>query len=99
MINLVSCKLCGKQYVGSATKSFRFQWNNYKDNRRKAKRGEDNTQKYFHEHFLSHDHNGIVNDIEIIFSDKTDLSDPTMIEEFWRAKLKTLAPNGLNIEE
>ena len=99
MINLVSCKLCGKQYVGSATKRFRFRWNNYKDNRRKAKRGEDNTQKYFHEHFLSHDHNGIINDIEIIFSDKTDPSDPTMREEFWRAKLKTLAPNGLNIEE
>ena len=53
----------------------------------------------FHEHFLSHDHNGLINDIEIIFIDKTDPSDPTRREEFWRAKLKTLAPNGLNIEE
>ena len=60
-------------------------------------RGRDHTQKYFHEHFLSHDHNGIINDTEIILIDKTDPSDPT--RRVWQAKLKTLAPNGLNIEE
>ena len=51
LIYLMSCKVCGKQYLGSATERFRFRWNNYKDNHRKAKRGEDHTQKYFHEHF------------------------------------------------
>ena len=95
----MSCKVCGKQYLGSTTKRFRFRWNNFKDNERKAKRGKDHTQKYFHEHFLSHDHNDLINDIEIIFIDKTDPSDPTRREELWRAKLKTLAPNGMSIEE
>ena len=68
--------VCGKQYVGSATERFRFWWNNYKDNQRQAEKGEDHTQKYFHEHFLSHDHNGLINDIEFLFIDKTDPSDP-----------------------
>ena len=54
---------------------------------------------YFHEHFVSHDHNGLINDIEIIFIDKTDSSDPTWRDEFCRAKLKTLESNSLNIEE
>ena len=46
------CKLCGKQYVGLTTERFRFRWNDYKNNQRKAKRGEDLTQNYFHEYFL-----------------------------------------------
>ena len=99
LIYLMSCKVCGKQYVGSTTERFIFLWNIYKDNQGKANRGEDHTQKYFHEHFLSHDYTGLINDTEIIFIDKTDPSDPTRRAEFWRAKLKTLAPNGLNIEE
>ena len=98
LICLKSCKVCGKQYVGSTTERFRFSWNNYQDNQRKAKRGEDHTQKYFQEHFLSHDDNGLINGIAIIFFDKTDALDPTRREEFWRAKLKTVALNGLNIE-
>ena len=82
LIYLMSCKLCGKQYVESTTERFRFQWKNYKDNIRKAKRGEDHTQKYFHERFLSHDHNGLINDIEVILIDKTDPLDPTRRKEF-----------------
>ena len=56
-------------------------------------------QRYLHEHFLSKDHNGLINDVEINFVDKTDPSDPTRKEEFQRTKLKTLAPYGLNVEE
>ena len=62
-------------------------------NYRKAERGEDCMQKYFH------DHNGLINDVEIVFIDKTDLSDTTRKGEFWRNKLKTLALYGLNMEE
>ena len=93
------CKVCGKQYVGSTAERLRFQWNNHKNNQHKVKRCEDHTQKYFHEHFLSQDHNGIINVIEIVFIDKIDPLDTTRRDEFWRAKLKTLAPDGLNIEE
>ena len=98
LIYLMSCKVCGKQNVRSTTERFRFWWNNYKDNQRKAKRGEDHTQKYFHEHFLNHDHNGLINEIEIILIGKTDQSDHTRREEFWWAKLKTLGYNSLNTE-
>ena len=94
----MSCQVGGKQYVGQTTERFIFRWNNYKNNQHKAKRGKDHNQKYFHEHFLSHDHNGLINDIEIIFIDKTDPSDPTRREKFWKTKLKTLVPNSLNTE-
>ena len=56
-------------------------------------------QKYFHGHFSSEGHNGLINDVEIVLIDKTDPSDPTRREELWRNKLKTLAPYGLNVEE
>ena len=84
-----------KQYVGSTIEKFRFQWNNYKPCQRKAERGEDCIKKYFHDHFLSEGHKGLINDVEIVFIDKTDRSDPTRIEEFCRNKLKTLTPYGL----
>ena len=56
-------------------------------------------QRCLHEHFLSQSHNGLINNVESIFIDKTDPSDPTRREEFWKTKLKTLAPYGLNVEE
>ena len=96
LIYLFSCKVCGKQYVGSTTDKFRYQWNNCKNCPRKAERGEDHTQKYLHDHFLSQDHDGLLNSVEITL---IDLSDPERREEFWRTKLRTLAPLDLNIEE
>ena len=56
-------------------------------------------QSYLHEHFLSKGHNGLINDAEIIFADKTNPYDPTRREDFWRTKLKTLALSDLNVEE
>ena len=40
----------------------------------------------------------MINDVETVFTDRTDPSQPTRREEFWRNKLKTLAPYGLNVE-
>ena len=40
-----------------------------------------------------------MNDSEIIFIDKTELSNPTRRELFWMRVLKTIAPLGLNIDE
>ena len=37
--------MCNKQYVGSTAERFRYQWDNYKNNQHKTKRGEDDTQK------------------------------------------------------
>ena len=56
-------------------------------------------QRYLHEHFLSKGDNGLINDVEIMFIDKTDPSDPIRREEFRRTKLKTIAPYGLNVVE
>ena len=78
----MSCKVPGKQYMGSTAERFRFGWNNCKSRQRKAQRGEDCMQKCFHDYFLSDSHNGLINDVEIVFVDKTDSSDPTRREEF-----------------
>ena len=66
---------------------------------KKTESGEDCMQRYLHEHFLSQDHKGLINDVEIIFIDKTDPSDLTRREKFWRTKLKSFALYGLNVEE
>ena len=57
LIYLLSCKVCGLQYVGSTTDKFRLRWNNYKENNQKAKRGEEHLQPLVFEHFSSNDHN------------------------------------------
>ena len=96
LIYLLSCKVCGLQYVGSTTDKFRLRWNNYKENNRKAKRGEEHMQPLVFEHFSSNDHNGFLEDCSITLIDKTDGSDPTRREEYWRRVLKTVTPYGLN---
>ena len=91
--------MCGKQYLGLTTDKFRYRWKNFKNCQRKTEREEDHMQKYLHDHFLSEDHDGFLNNVETTLIYKTDLSDPERREEFWRTKLRTLAPLGLNIEE
>ena len=54
-------------------------------------------QKYLQDYFLSEDNDGLLNDVEITLIDKTDPSDPERREQFWRTKLRTLAPLGLTI--
>ena len=44
LIYLLSCKVCGLQYVGSTTDEFCIRWNNYMENDRKALRGEEHMQ-------------------------------------------------------
>ena len=76
LIYLLSCKVCGLQYVGSTTDKFRIRWSNYKENNRKAKGGEEHIQPLVFEHFSSNDHNRFLEDWSITFIDKTDWSDP-----------------------
>ena len=56
-------------------------------------------QNYFHQHFLSENHHGLLKDCQIKLIDKTDPSNPTRREFFWMQKLKTLAPLGPNVLE
>ena len=53
-------------------------------------------QKYLHDHLLSEDNDGLLNDVEITLIDMTDPSDPERREQFWRTKLCTLHTLGSN---
>ena len=46
------------------------------------KQKEDYIQEYLHDHFLTENHLGLLNNVEITFIDKTDPSDPERREEF-----------------
>ena len=48
------------------------------------------------EHFHSQGHNGFLQDCSITLINKTDGSDPTRREEYWRVELKIVTPYGLN---
>ena len=96
LIYLLSSKICGLKYVGSTTDRFRLMWNNYKDKDRKAQRGEEHMQLKLFEHFHSEEHNGFLQDCSITLIEKTDGSDATRRQEYWRVVLKTVAPDGLN---
>ena len=76
LICLLSCKVCGLQYVVSTTDKFRLRWNNYRENDRKALRGEEHMQPELLEHFAADNHNCFLSDSSITLIDKTDGSDP-----------------------
>ena len=99
LVYLFTCKTCSKQYTGKTTYQFRFCWNDYKSNDRKFKRGEPRTQKHLHEHFYRDGHNVFLEDVVIILIDKTDGRNPRSRKNYWMRTLKTLAPDGLNIED
>ena len=56
-------------------------------------------QQHLFEHFSSEGHNSFLDDVSIIFIDKTDPKDPNKREHYWRHTLKTMAPQGLNVED
>ena len=71
-------------------------WNNYKENNRTAKRGEEHMQPLVFEHISSNDYNGFLEDCSIKLIDKPDRPDPPRREDYWRRILKTITPYGLN---
>ena len=62
----------------------------------KAQRVKEYMQPELFEHFHSEEHNRFLQDCSITLIDKTDDSDTTRREEYWRVVLKTVAPYGLN---
>ena len=55
-------------------------------------------QKFLQSYFLQRDHQGFLKDVEVRLIDKTQASDPTKREFYWIRTLRTLYPDGLNIE-
>ena len=96
---LFTCNKCKVQYVGKTVDDFHLRWNNYKDNNRKYLREESCMQQNLFEHFSSGDHNSFLDDLSIIFIDKTDPKDPNIWEHYWRHSLKTMEPQGLNVKD
>ena len=57
-------------------------------------------QEHLYEYFYSnYDHNCFLEDVTITLIDKTDGKDPKDRENYWMRTLKTLAPDGFNIED
>ena len=54
----------------------------------KLREGRTCMQKYLHKYFLREGHNGLINEVDIVFVDKTDPSDPTRGEEFGGPSLR-----------
>ena len=94
-----SCKCRGKQYVGETTDSFRYRWNNYKDNDRKHSRKESCMQEHLFKYFNSMGHNGFLNNLPRTLIDKTDRKNPKKREDYWRRTLKAYSLLGLNVED
>ena len=72
LIYLSSCKCCGKQFVGEASDSLRYIWNNYKVNDRNHSRKDNCMQEHLFKHFNSMGHNGFLNKFSITFLNTTD---------------------------
>ena len=56
-------------------------------------------QGHLYEHIYPDGHNGLLEDVAITLIDKTDGRDPKNRENYWMRTMKTLALDGLNIEE
>ena len=97
MVYLLTCRVCKKQYVGETTDKFRFRWNNYKACQKTALSNRSHTQSYLHSHFLQENHDGLITDCDIVIIDKTDPAEPTVRENYWINRLRTMYPLGLNV--
>ena len=55
-------------------------------------------QKFLQSHFLQRDRQGFLKDVEVRLIDKTQTFDPSKREFYCIRTLRTLYPDGLNIE-
>ena len=102
VVYLMRCKVCNISYVGSAQKSFRARFNNYKSAHRSFLKGKiDNfSQVTFHQHFSEDGHTGFFEDATFTLIDSAlDHSQALKKEAFWMHKLNTFEPHGLNIRD
>ena len=98
LVYLLTCNQCKKQYTGQTTDNFRARWNNYKSKSRSFDKGEKCMQEHLYRHFANYEHTGFLDNVSITLIDKTDPFNPTKRENYWMRTLKTLEPNGLNVE-
>ena len=83
VVYLTNCKVCGLQYVGSTTTTFRLRFNNYKSRlRAHSKMSAANKCKNdtIYKHFHSDEHQGI-RDIEVHVIHKVNEKDNLLAKE------------------
>ena len=56
-------------------------------------------EQHLFEHFSSEGHNSFLDDVSIIFIDKTDHKDPNKRDHYWRHTVKTIGSQRLNAED
>ena len=101
VVQLIECRVYGRQYNDCTVIKFRARTNNYKSTHRNFRKerimsNQACNQKRFHEYYLQNDHNRICDwEITIIDHAKTvkSLSQKAL---YWYYKLNTYAPFGLN---
>ena len=99
VVYLISCEVCGLQYVGSTTTKFRLSFNNHKSRLRAHLRMSDadkETDNIIYKHFHSPGHHGL-SDLNVQIIDKVNDKDAlTTKEGQWAYTLRSLRPEGLN---
>ena len=96
---LITCKVCGLQYVGSTSTKFRLRFNNHKS-RLRAHSRKSNIDKesddFVYKHFHGPGHHGL-RDVSVQIIHKVHNNDKLVIKEGeWAYRLQTLKPVGLN---
>ena len=70
VVYLLRCKVCGKQYVGSTSTSFRARFNNYKSASMKFSGGVLVPQAELFRHFTEAGHHGFLVDVSFMIIDR-----------------------------
>ena len=99
MIYIITCKVCGLQYVGSTSTKFRLRFNNHKS-RLRAHSRESNIDKesddFVYKHFHGPGHHGL-RDVSVQIIDKVHNNEKLFIKQGeWAYRLQTLKPECLN---
>ena len=98
-IYLITCKRCGKQYVGSTITSFRIRFCNHKSSLNWYGRGQRGIcGEHLYAHFWEDGHK-CLKDANTQIIDVTNVRDTTYREAFWIEKWNSCLPLGLNALE
>ena len=93
VVDLMTCKKCGLQYVGSTITKFRLRFNNHKSRIRKHEmlgQAEKLADDLLYRHFCSRGHSGL-SDVKIQLIDQVNGEEPLREKEGqWAYKLRTL---------
>ena len=99
VVYLLSCKVCGVQYVESTTTRFRLRFNNHKSRIRAHSRlslDDKFRDDLIYQHICGRAHNGI-EDVSIQLIDQVNNGNDLLDREGqWAYRLKSVKPHGLN---